>query len=265
MARDDVHAVMPNGWCFHYKDETHHYWSCSGDPDHRRCQPRWPSCSGLGKGLDQNNDPLLHWAAKLTREGIAKLATQVVNPAWIYDADKIKSELYRNKMTWTHLRDAAGVRGTNAHDYFEKRALGADVGEMFEVYSNLADDEIGYADSLETWWRENDPRTMNVEQFVMSKAHRYTGRFDWRGEVDGRVFLLDVKTSRFIRPSFHAQLRLYDIAARECGVGESDELVMLQALPSGEKAIEVRCAVSEQEAIDCISVARTARRLEKAA
>lgn len=232
---------LPNGSTVFYKDgedlhasQKHSYWeeykgllSCAG---------RVPGISTISQhDGDGSNDNLLNWVARLAYEGIAHHAIELLdNPdtrrstmAWMRDPEQIQRTLYDHGQSWQQVREAKGKTGSVSHAVLETLAAG-DTPALTN----------GYDHAVADWWHKRNPEPLDVEQVVYSQAHGFAGRFDLRANFfhDGEGVirkLVDLKTSGFISNSFHIQLAGYELAATECGIGQTDRQMILQVKDDG--------------------------------
>lgn len=67
-----------------------------------------------------------------------------------------------------------------------------------------------------SWQREHDVLPIMIEQKAVSYEHKYAGRFDFYGKIDGKYVLMDIKTSNRMRDSVAYQLGgYYHVLANE--------------------------------------------------
>jgi len=95
----------------------------------------------------------------------------------------------------------AAERGTLVHAYAEARAKG---GEPPSLPGELA----GYCRAFESFMAEHRPRFLGAEVTVWDDVRRYAGTLDaWAlVELEGRLVVVDYKTSSRVRPEAHLQL-----------------------------------------------------------
>ncbi|PRX90698.1 hypothetical protein [Allonocardiopsis opalescens] len=85
-------------------------------------------------------------------------------------------------------RDQAANRGTEVHKLAERLTA----GEEIEVPESLA----GHVDSYVRFLDEWEPAPVLVERPVFNRRHNYAGTPDLVADMDGRRWLLDIKTNR---------------------------------------------------------------------
>ena len=110
----------------------------------------------------------------------------------------------------------AGREGTQVHQAVEKLVLGEEV-EWLDNFGNAK-----Y--SVEVWsmimkfhdfWTTHKPTLISAEDFIYSDEHKYAGTADLVVEMDGEIWLLDVKTSNGIHKTYDLQLAAYAKAFKE--------------------------------------------------
>lgn len=99
--------------------------------------------------------------------------------------------------------DAKAERGSRLHAHFERWLSGKDVDAL--------DDELGYLDALEAFFKDYQPTTIAVERVVLSSAG-YGGRFDTIVEIDGVPWIVDLKNGKQHRIEHTMQLAAYRYA-----------------------------------------------------
>lgn len=251
---------MPNGSEVFFRASDHAYWR-EANLETGKCSGRLPGVSTLVKPLDWRPDNLMTWASKRTLDGLVELVHG--HDGWpdFADGDACYEALNDASLTWRHLRDKAGDRGSAAHDVLEALAEGRPYQQILD---RAQAHEKGYCDAVIAWWDHRAPRPINSEQVIFSAEHGYAGRFDLRCEVNGRIWLVDLKTSKYIGTAYHAQLAGYDLAATECGIGPSDELYVLKVNDEGEFE-EVRGCARPDDFLAAMDIYRRAGQIEGAA
>jgi hypothetical protein len=227
--------VMPNGSDVYYRDEDHSYWSAMKERKDGTVggTGRLVGVSTVVAPLDFRPDGLMGWVARLTCEGVAQLAEDEVESAWLGSGESVAQALKAANLTWADLRDQAATRGTNVH----LRALHALArGAAVPDFDALTAEEQGYARGVLAFWHEHEPEPLESEQVVWSATHGVAGRFDLRCQLDGDVVLLDAKTatSSFIPAKHHAQLAGYKLLSIESGFEPTDRQVMLRVDAEGK-------------------------------
>lgn len=137
---------------------------------------------------------LITWAAK-TASGL------VLDDPKEYDTvEKAVSGLYKG-------RDAAGDRGTSAHNIAER------YGEGDTDLSQYKGSKMeGYAKAVESFFLIVNPKVLYSEVNVYSRGYGYAGTADLIAEIGGQTWLVDYKTSKAVYPEMGLQLEAYKSA-----------------------------------------------------
>lgn len=184
--------------------------------------------------------------------------------------DRLKAE----KLTVNHVKSQAADRGTNVHSALE---LYADTGTMPNP-EFFPETERGYVEGLVAFLNDAHPNVHHSELMVGS-VDGFAGRFDLVANLDfagkvvtktypkrqpirsevGGTWLLDLKTSKDVYPSYHLQTAAYRSAMSECGYGEVDYAGVLRVTADGRyELVEAR---AEYE--DFLSVLSTYKAIER--
>jgi hypothetical protein len=110
----------------------------------------------------------------------------------------------------------AAVEGTSVHNAVESFLHGEEISWL---------DEHGTAKySLEVWkmilkfadfWNTHKPELVSTEYHLFSDLHEYAGTADLVVRINGKLWLLDVKTSNSLHSSYGLQLAAYAMAWNE--------------------------------------------------
>lgn len=182
-------------------------------------------------------------AAALVDEGILPVCEPVTPAARVklstipkYDIakmspDAITAALKRERMTVNDHRDEAAAGGTAVHkaleDYAEKGII--------PNASSVPESKRGSIRGLAKFIVEYRPEFLATEVKVLSVAHRYAGTFDLLARIDGKRYLIDLKTSKWVYPSSHfPQLEAYEGARLEAGEEPTDVRAVLWVNSDGD-------------------------------
>ncbi len=132
----------------------------------------------------------------------------------------------------------AAAEGTQVHNASEKLMLGEEVHWMNE------DGKVNY--SLDVWkmilkfadfWKQVKPELIATEYHLFSDEHQYAGTTDIICRIDGKIWLIDIKTSNSIHTSYNLQLAAYAKAWNETHNEpiEGIAILWLKANTRGEK------------------------------
>lgn len=111
----------------------------------------------------------------------------------------------------------AAKEGTQVHQAIETLVEGGEISWMDEFgnakYSQIVWDMII---RFHEFWTTYKPTLLSTEQFVFSDEHKYAGTADLVVELNGEIWLLDIKTSNSLHKSYDLQLAAYAKAFKEC-------------------------------------------------
>ena len=110
----------------------------------------------------------------------------------------------------------AGKEGTQVHEAAEALVKGEEVTWMDE-YGRAKYSQVVWEMILKFYefWSTYKPELISTEDFVWSDEHKYAGTADLVVKLDGKVWLLDLKTSNSLHKSYDLQLASYAVALRE--------------------------------------------------
>lgn len=103
---------------------------------------------------------------------------------------------------------AAAGAGTCAHEMIQAMVGGPEVdfskytGEEIEAARNAAD-------KFRAWLVNHDMQTHMIEEQIVSERYRTGGTIDWYGELDGKMTLVDIKTSGNVYAEHVIQVAAY--------------------------------------------------------
>lgn len=110
----------------------------------------------------------------------------------------------------------AAKEGTQVHEAAEDLVLGREVSWV-DDYGRAKYSEITWIQicRFAEFWKKHKPKLISSEEFVYSDTHKYAGTADLLVEMDGEVWLLDIKTSKHLHKSYNLQLSAYATAMEE--------------------------------------------------
>lgn len=167
-------------------------------------------CGALSKEF------LAPWAAKLAAEYVAK------NGKTVKDIDLAKKQF---KLA----ADSGARAGKLGHLYVEAQLTGRSVTMPSSVDDKKVVESVKNA--YEAFMKDWSPKILEVEKVLYSKVHNFAGTCDLICEIDGKLVVLDWKTtntSRYnpdgIYATYFAQLGAYSLAYEEMTGKEVKEL-----------------------------------------
>lgn len=163
----------------------------------------------IGQGLGWGSQALIQWAAKCAKEG----------------------------KDYAEERDKAARIGTITHARIEQYLGGEKVDLEKYAPDEVAESEAPYK-AFREWKEGTDLRVIHRELPIVSECFGYGGTLDLYCQLQGRLAIVDFKTSRTIHPSHIVQVSAYRQLAVEHFCYHSPrviEQVVLLHLPRGCK------------------------------
>lgn len=156
----------------------------------------------LGDGLAK--PALVNWAANTTAAYAVDYWDSLGELTPSQRLEKLKKARYEDL-------DTASRRGTEVHTLAEALVQGVEV-DVPEPLAGHVESYVSFLDAFE-------PRPLLVEGVIANRRWRYAGTLDLVAELDGEIWLLDVKTGRSgIFADTALQLALYRHAEMYLGV-----------------------------------------------
>lgn len=183
-----------------------------------------------------NKPALINWAARMAVEFIADQleAGQAYDEVQLLTIfDEAKSAHYKKKVS-------AGNVGTFVHNWVEDYINGKNPATPVNPGIKAA------IERFLAWQKEHKVKFLVAEQQVYSKKYNYTGTLDFICEIDGKMYIGDLKTSSGIYPEMMIQTAAYRYAREEeypeekyagqviVKVGKEDGSLEVAAIKDGE-------------------------------
>lgn len=254
----EIHT-LPSGGTVAYRDRDHSYWR---EANGAKGSGRLAGVTTVIAPMDFRPDGLMSWAARLTREGVAALCSEMADydavPPFLFDADSIDAALEAARLRYTDARDDAATRGTNVHLH-ALHALASN--RPVPSYDEMTDEERGYARGVVQWWLDTSPVVIASEFLVADLDLGVAGRPDLLCRLpDGRVAVVDCKTSGYLSAKFAVQLSAYARLGVLSGYEAPEVGIVLQVTPDGDyNAVEVD--LDEGDFLAALDVYRRAGRI----
>lgn len=151
-------------------------------------------------GVIDKSRTLINWAVRTTCEYIAQN----------YDEHNSLHELLEvAKVEWRNVRDEAANKGTAVHAMAEQWIR----GEQPEFTGDPQIDS-GFEAFLK-WQKEHKAEFIETEKLLFSEKHHFAGTTDAIANVDGKITVIDFKTSTGVYPEHYIQLAGYWLALEE--------------------------------------------------
>jgi hypothetical protein len=150
-------------------------------------------------GIKDKSRALVIWATELYRDFLLDQVENGISVEHIYAGCGLHEE---------RKKEAANI-GTEVHDWVEKFIKGEqpDMPESREA-------QIGVNAFLD-WVDANKVKFLSSERVVYSKKHGFIGKMDIEAKVNGKLCLLDIKTSNGIYNDYALQTAAYVKADEE--------------------------------------------------
>ena len=127
------------------------------------------------------------------------------------------------------IKSAAGDKGSKVHKAIEDLIGGKEL-KMDDKYSDssgepseLTVEEWECIMSFSDWFKETKPKVIQLEQVVYNEKVGYAGTVDMVLEIEGKKWIVDIKTGQSIWPEYELQISAYKHAMQ--GI---DKLAILQ-------------------------------------
>lgn len=143
-------------------------------------------------GIIDKSRPLVTWATELARDFLLEKKQRITEDD-IYKACTLHEE---------RKQEAADI-GTKIHDWVERyiKKENPEMPEEKEV-------QIGVSAFLE-WVETNKVKFISSERVVYSKKHGFVGKMDIEAKVNGKLCLIDIKSSNGLYNTYDLQTAAY--------------------------------------------------------
>jgi hypothetical protein len=159
----------------------------------------YPSVTGYTGII--NKPGLIYWAVGLAEDNLISklLAGKVLDELDIYEAGE----------QHTKFKQDAGDIGTQIHDWIDQWLNGLDpeIPDHPNVQTGIT--------SFLTYQQENKIEWLDGEQIVCSEKYGFGGRYDRKCKIDGKLYMVDFKSSNQLSEDYAIQTALYQIAEEE--------------------------------------------------
>jgi len=138
-------------------------------------------------------------------------------------ANKLGLEGIDNRLYMT----AAGRVGTLAHDLIERQLDGKEYS--LKEWSEDEQERATYSVNAFLAWKQGKTiEPILVEHPMVSRKHKFGGKLDFYGIVDGVRTLWDIKSSRFIGLSHKCQVTAYSELLEENGFERPEKFMLIR-------------------------------------
>lgn len=150
-------------------------------------------------GIMDKSRPLVIWATELYRDFLLDKLESGITQDHVFEGCMLHEEK----------KKAAADIGSLVHDWVEKY-IKDENPEMPEV----KEAQIGVNAFLD-WVNANNVKFISSERVVYSKKHDYIGKMDIEAKVNGKLCLIDIKTSNGLYNTYSMQTAAYVKADEE--------------------------------------------------
>ena len=187
-----------------------------------------PGCSSIAGILPKGF--LAPWASKLAVETIERL----IKPNTKYTKNELTESLALAKIAHTVRKDTAMETGTKVHALLE-----AHIKTGKEIPKQEDSEVQECVNRFMEWVNKSKIRWLASELLVGSEIYKFGGQLDAVAELDGKLVLIDFKSSKQIAiGEFGLQTIGYQIALEELGCRAIEERIIVR-LPKDGSDIEI--------------------------
>lgn len=176
-----------------------------------------PGCSTISGMFPKGY--LVPWAAKVTGQHIVKKIQEL----GLKTVDEIVPIIPEAAKEWQRQRDSAGDIGTSVHAVLEKHCKKIEQDELF-----LTECQKNALNNLREWEKKHNVEWLFNELMVGSSKHGFAGTLDAVALVDGRLCIVDFKTSNQLSSEYFCQMGGYGLAFEEMGGGSISGYYLLR-------------------------------------
>lgn len=228
---------------FHFNDEAHVY-VLDGKP-----------LTGVTTILSVIAKPaLIQWAADEAVKHLGWYNEKYVEDDGLLEALALntKWEALKTLSTREFYAKLCEARTQHAKRKKDAGTTGTDVHAVIEVLIKSAiQNNNGYIENAQyiqknplvhnfvQWANENKVKFLASEKRIYSKTHWYAGTVDFIAEIDGKVWIGDIKTSSAVYPEYFFQTAGYQLALQEMGdYPEIEGHVIVNCKKNGEFEVQ---------------------------
>lgn len=151
-------------------------------------------------GIVDKSRPLITWATELYRDYLLSVSAE---------GEITEAHIFEGAVLHEERKQAAAAIGDEVHSWVEKYIKG-ETPEMPES----REAQIGVSAFLD-WASEHKVEFLSSERVVYSKKHDFIGKMDIEAMVNGKLCLIDIKTSNGLYNTYGMQTAAYVRADEE--------------------------------------------------
>ena len=158
---------------------------------------KFPSATSV---LSLENKPaLIQWAANCTSDYVLQILDSFNNEMIL--PSEIRGQVFQARYNYKSVGKEATDIGTEAHDAIEHYFKEGELPDLKTVEAMSA------VLSFLEWWESVDAEVLSMEKKIFGDG--YAGRYDMVANIDGKITLIDFKTSKAVYPNMGYQLAGY--------------------------------------------------------
>lgn len=183
-----------------FVEGNHSYWVATKKKDGTYSE--YVRATGVTTYLNVIDKPALKfWVAKIMHKFLNGILTQ--RAITLFDIDEAKG-------LHTKFKDEAATTGTKVHDWIERFVKGENPSMPEE--DNVTRGVTAFLD----WVTKHKVKFLESEKVIYSKKYGFCGTVDAIAKVDGKICLVDYKTSTGLYDGVMLQTAAYSIGYKEC-------------------------------------------------
>jgi len=196
--------------------EKQHRYSHDGDR-------KWIISVTGATGMIDKSRVLMKWASNLTKDYLTSSITLIKKAKSDIELQSIFDHACNQH---TIKKEEAGDTGTQVHEWCEKY-IKTKPSDRKDI--ELPEDEnvLNGVTAFLSWVKSNKVKFIESEKMVYSKKHDYVGLLDLKAKVNGKLTLVDFKTSKRVYPEYFLQACGYVLADEEESGDKYDEVSIL--------------------------------------
>lgn len=165
---------------------------------------------------------LLSWASRITAEYLINLIPDIKSGNLVLSPEDAKNLFYKAKAEASRLRDEAADIGTKTHEVIEEylktkkkpKGLALEVQKTFDAFVIFA--------------KEMKLGEIIASEKILYSSYGYCGKLDIVAYLDGKKYLIDIKTSKGFYKEMPMQLSAYCSAYEEMTKGKIDGIGIIR-------------------------------------
>jgi hypothetical protein len=162
---------------------------------------------------------LIQWAANSSVE----LCKGAISPGVEYSETYLEEVWRAARKASGGIKSEAASKGTSVHKAIEECLRGG----------QSESDSNPQANEVLRWLERERASVLEIERRLYSCRHRYSGTLDLLAEINGKLVLVDFKTSKGVYPEYRLQTAAYVYAVEEETKKHIDSRVILQIADDG--------------------------------